>query len=79
MPSSELLPGFLVTNWFKVPFHVFGWHTIDLNIVYLDLMTLPAIILGAYLGIVIVGKLSEEFYRWFIISMTLIAAVFMLL
>lgn len=70
---------FLVTNWFKVPFHVFGWHTIDLNIVYLDLMTLPAIILGAYLGIVIVGKLSEEFYRWFIISMTLIAAVFMLL
>jgi len=70
---------FLVTNWFKVPFHVFGWHTINLNIVYLDLLTLPAIVLGAYLGIFIVSKLSEQVYRWFIISMTLIAAAFMVL
>ena len=36
------------------------------------------IILGAYLGIIIVKKLSERTYRWFIIVMTLIAAFFML-
>lgn len=68
---------FLVVNWFKVPFHVFVWHTITLQTFLLDLITLPAIVLGAYLGIVIVGKLSERVYRWFIIGMTVVAAVFM--
>ncbi len=69
---------FMATNWFKVPFHVFSWHTINMNTVLLDLSTLPLIILGAYLGIIIVKKLSERTYRWFIIVMTLIAAFFML-
>ena len=69
---------FMATNWFKVPFHVFSWHTINMNTVLLDLSTLPLIILGAYLGIVIVKKLSERTYRWFIIVMTLVAAFFML-
>jgi uncharacterized membrane protein YfcA len=69
---------FMATNWFKVPFHVFSWHTINMNTVLLDLSTLPLIILGAYLGIIIVKKLSERTYRWFIIVMTLVAAFFML-
>ena len=69
---------FMATNWFKVPFHVFVWHTITLNTFLLDLVTLPMIILGAYLGIIIVKKLSERTYRWFIIAMTLVAAFFML-
>jgi uncharacterized membrane protein YfcA len=69
---------FLVVNWFKVPFHIFSWKTIDLNTLLLDLTTLPVIIAGAFLGIVIVKKLSEKAYRSFIIIMTVIAAVFML-
>jgi uncharacterized protein len=69
---------FMVVNWFKVPFHVFAWQTIGWNTLLLDLITLPVIILGAYLGIVIVGKLSDTMYRWFIIAMTLIAAIGML-
>ncbi len=70
---------FMATNWFKVPFHVFGWHTINANTILLDLVTLPLIVAGAYLGIVIVKKLSDRTYRWFIIVMILVAAVFMLL
>jgi uncharacterized membrane protein YfcA len=69
---------FLVINWFKVPFHIFSWKTIDLNTLLLDLTTLPVIVAGAFLGIVIVKKLSEKAYRSFIIIMTIIAAVFML-
>jgi uncharacterized membrane protein YfcA len=42
-------------------------------------MTLPLIVLGAWLGIVVVKKLSVKMYRWFIVIMTLIAAVFMLI
>lgn len=69
---------FLVINWFKVPFHIFSWHTITLNTFFFDLITLPFIIAGAYFGIIIVQKLSEQTYRWFIIVMTIIAALFML-
>ena len=69
---------FLVVNWFKVPFHVFVWHTITIETVLFDLFTLPLIIFGAYLGILIVKRLTETMYRWFIIGMTLIAAIGML-
>lgn len=70
---------FLVVNWFKVPFHVFAWHTISWNTVWFDLVMLPLIILGAWLGIIIVKALTETMYRWFIIIMTLVAAVGMVL
>ncbi|HMJ69217.1 MAG TPA: sulfite exporter TauE/SafE family protein [Cyclobacteriaceae bacterium] len=70
---------FMAINWFKVPFQVWGWQTITWNTFFLDLTTLPVIALGAWLGVIIVKKLSEGAYRWFIIVMTLAAAVFMIL
>jgi uncharacterized membrane protein YfcA len=70
---------FLVINWVKVPFHVFSWHTITLNTALLCLTTLPIILLGAVMGIFIIKRIKEEYYRWFIISMTIVAAIFMLL
>jgi uncharacterized membrane protein YfcA len=69
---------FMVVNWFKVPFHVFSWHTITLNSFLLDLLVLPAIGIGAWLGIIIVRQIPERVYRWFVIVMTLVAAMFML-
>ena len=70
---------FAVVNFFKIPFHLFVWKTIKTDVVLLDLMTLPAILLGAWLGIVIVKNLSEKVYRTFIIVTTLLAALVMLL
>ncbi|MBX2962155.1 MAG: sulfite exporter TauE/SafE family protein [Cyclobacteriaceae bacterium] len=70
---------FLVVNAFKLPFHVFAWHTIGLNTAVFGLITLPLIVLGAWLGIATVRQLSDSAYRWFIIVMTLVAAVGMLL
>lgn len=69
---------FMVVNWFKVPFHVFSWHTITWDTFLLDLVTLPFIGVGAILGVAIVKKIRDKAYRWFIIVMTLVAAVFML-
>lgn len=70
---------FLIINWAKVPFHVLSWHTINLNTALLSLLTSPAIILGAVIGIAIIKKISEEKFRIFIISMTVLASFFMLL
>lgn len=69
---------FAFINIFKVPFHVFAWKTISLDSVFLDLLTLPVILLGALLGIALVKRFSDRLYRWFIIGMTLVASVLML-
>lgn len=69
---------FMVVNWFKFPFHVFVWHTISVNTMLFDLLLLPVILLGAYLGILIIKNFSEKNFRWFIIVMTLVAAIGMI-
>jgi uncharacterized membrane protein YfcA len=70
---------FLVINWFKIPFHIFSWKTISWNSFLLDLTTIPFIALGAFLGITVVKRMEDKTYRWFIIVMTIVAAVFMIL
>jgi uncharacterized membrane protein YfcA len=70
---------FLLINWFKVPFHVWVWHTIDGDSWLLALALTPVILLGAYLGIQFVKKMSDRVYRWFIVGMTFVAAIVMIL
>ena len=70
---------FLVVNWFKVPFHVWVWHTINTDSWILALSLTPAIIVGAFAGVFLVKKMSEQVYRWFIVGMTAVAAVVMVL
>jgi uncharacterized membrane protein YfcA len=69
---------FLVINVFKVPFHVFSWETISFDSFYLSLVSLPFIALGAYAGIKIVKRIRDTHYRYLVIAMTAVAAVFML-
>lgn len=82
LPKNEFIGTaawfFMVLNWFKIPFHVFAWKTITWDSLFLNLSTLPLIALGAYLGVVIVKRIPEKAYRWFIILMTVVAAGFML-
>ena len=70
---------FLVVNWFKVPFHVWVWHTINTDSWILALQLTPAIVIGAIAGVFLVRKMTETVYRWFIVGMTLVAAVVMVL
>jgi len=70
---------FLIMNWFKVPFHIWVWHTINLDSGILALTLVPVIVAGAFVGIWLVKKMSDQTYRWFIIAMTAIAAVVMIL
>ncbi|MEO9475562.1 MAG: sulfite exporter TauE/SafE family protein [Cyclobacteriaceae bacterium] len=69
---------FIVVNWFKIPFHVFAWKTITLDTLLLDLFAIPFILLGAYLGVLVVKKIPETTYRWFVIATTAVAAALML-
>ena len=70
---------FMVLNWFKVPFHILVWGTIDWNTLQLDILFLPIIGLGAWVGVTIIKRIPEKGYRWFIIGSTLVAALMMLI
>lgn len=69
---------FLAANVVKVPFHIWVWETITFNSFLLDLLLIPAVALGAWLGVRIVKRIPETIYRWFVIVMTTLAAVALL-
>lgn len=66
---------FLIINYLKFPFHVFVWKTITLQSLLLDVAILPAIALGAFLGVRAVRKVPEKGYRIFILSVTSFAGI----
>jgi uncharacterized membrane protein YfcA len=69
---------FLIVNFTKIPLQVFYWKNITWGTVSYDLMLLPAIATGAYLGIKLVNLLPEKTYRIFILVSTLVSALFLL-
>lgn len=66
---------FLIVNVFKMPLQIWGWHTITLKTLIFNLMLLPAIATGAFLGIIIVHRIPEKGYRWFIFVATIVSAL----
>jgi uncharacterized membrane protein YfcA len=66
---------FLIINLFKIPFHITVWETITWQSFSLNVAMLPAIMVGAFLGIRMVKIIPEKPYRIFIIVTTAIAAI----
>lgn len=66
---------FLLINLFKIPFHIFIWETITLRSFTLNLMMLPFILCGGFLGIWLVRIIPEKPFRWLIIIMTTLASL----
>ena len=66
---------FFIVNLSKVPLHIWSWETITLNSFVLDLLMIPAIAAGAFLGIWLVRLLPEKFYRLLVIVTTLLSAL----
>ncbi len=66
---------FFIINLSKVPLHVWSWKTITLNSFFLDVLMIPAIAAGAFLGIWLVRLLPEKVYRIVVIVTTLLSAL----
>jgi len=70
---------FFVINLFKIPFHIFVWGTITWSSFSFDVMMIPALSLGAIVGVRVVRFIPEKAYRVFIIVITLVSSVFLFL
>jgi uncharacterized membrane protein YfcA len=66
---------FLFINFFKVPFHVFSWETINAQSLKMNLFLAPAVIIGFFIGVKIVAKIKNDAYRKLILALTLLGAI----
>lgn len=70
---------FLIINFTKFPLHIFIWKTISWNTLTLDLILLPGIAAGAFLGVWLVKKFSDKLYRTFVFVITALSAFLLLI
>jgi uncharacterized membrane protein YfcA len=70
---------FFIVNLSKLPLQIWGWHNITLKTITFNIILLPAIALGAFLGIKIVKLIPENAYRWFVVVATFISAMALLI
>lgn len=69
---------FLVVNYLKLPLQIFVWDNISITTITLNVISIPFMVLGALIGIYIVGKIPEKSYRNFIIVVTIISTIMLL-
>lgn len=66
---------FFITNIFKLPFHIWSWKTIHVQSLMIDLILLPAILLGLWAGVGLVKVIRQQQFRWMIMILTAIGAI----
>ncbi len=66
---------FLLVNLFKVPFQVFIWRTINIEVLIFDLCLFPLIYIGAIAGVWIVKKIPDKPYRIFLIISVFLSTI----
>ena len=70
---------FLVVNLLKVPLQAFVWENITWQSFSLNLLMLPVIGIGAFLGIRIIKLFPEKAFRRFVQAVTIISVILMLI
>jgi uncharacterized membrane protein YfcA len=69
---------FLIINYSKMPLQIWVWNNITWQTLMFNLILVPAIALGAYMGIKLVKLLPEKGYRIFILISTAISALLLI-
>jgi uncharacterized membrane protein YfcA len=70
---------FLIVNYLKAPLQVFAWHNISPQTLLFDLFMIPAVLLGIWLGVLFVKKVSNVQYRAAVYVLTLASSVLLFL
>jgi len=66
---------FLVMNLFKLPFQVIYWKNITSASLLTDLLLIPALLIGFWVGLKVVAKIKDDSYRKVVIVLTLLGAI----
>lgn len=82
LPKNEFIGTaawlFFLINLFKLPFHIFVWKTVTLKTLVLNSVLIPILVLGFFIGALIVKRISNLNYRRFILAVTALGGLIML-
>ena len=70
---------FFIVNLSKFPLQVLAWQNISWPTLLIDFIAFPAIVIGAWLGIVIVKRIPERTFKWLVIVVTSLSAFLILI
>lgn len=70
---------FVIVNFIKIPFHIWVWKSMTAQTLPLNLIVIPLIAIGFFLGIRIIHWLPEKGFRYFVIIATAVAGIRLLL
>ena len=66
---------FFGINLIKLPVHLWFWQTIDYGILTHAFWAIPAIAIGFIIGLLVIKQINDKYFRYFIIMITLMAAL----
>ena len=69
---------FFFINIFKLPFHIFVWHTVSLDTLNENIKMVPFVIAGFVIGVKLIKYLNNEMYTKYIIIMTILGGFLIL-
>jgi len=82
LPKNEFIGTaawlFFIINVFKLPFHIFVWKTVTRDSLLLNLLLVPGIVIGFFMGIAIIKAINNALYRKFVLIVTAIGALMIL-
>ena len=70
---------FLVINYLKIPVQIWAWDNITVQSLMLDALTIPFVLLGGTLGILLIKKLPEKGFRYFTTAVTCLSVLMLLM
>ncbi len=69
---------FFIVNLSKFPLQVLVWQNINRGTLLIDMIALPAILAGAWMGVAIVKRIPEKAFKWSVIVVTVLSAFLIL-
>lgn len=68
---------YFVVNVSKLPFSI-GLGLFSLDLLLIDLVLIPFVVLGAFLGRLVVNRISRRMFEWIVIVLSIVGAVYLL-
>ncbi|MEM6394860.1 MAG: sulfite exporter TauE/SafE family protein [Bacteroidota bacterium] len=70
---------FLLVNLVKLPLHALVWKSLDKQVLYQGAFGTPAVLIGFFLGLILIDRVSEKWFRYLILGLTSLTALTLLL
>ena len=75
IPNSTGAWLFMIINLSKQPLQIIFWQAMTPATLAFEVSMIPAIVLGALLGIWIIKRIPEKPFRYIVMALTIVAAV----